>query len=674
MATTMLAATAAPQGDLAGIVILFGAALVVAWLLRALRGPSILGYLVAGMVIGPSGLVFFDRDVEEIRFYAELGLVLLLFTVGLELSPAPLIRMGRSLIMAASLQIGVTTVLAGAAAGWLLQTSVGGALLIGLGVSLSSTAIVLKHLADRGETNTSSGGLITGILLIQDLVVILVLIALPFLAAAGGNIPLMVFKLVAALAGLVIVVGIAHFLMPKIVDLVFSLGGQELMTLFAIVMAASGAWLAGIFEWSWALGSFIAGLLLAQSDVRHQLQAEITPFRDAFNALFFMSIGMLVNLELAFAAPLTLLAIVIGILVVKLVITSGSIAIAGWTPRLAIVGGLGLCTVSEFAYVLGAGALTHDMLSPEILEQLISWIVGTMLLGAVLIPLSGPLAIALANRLPNAAKKSEAAAEITAAAGEAGHVVIVGYGTNGRNLSRVLKAVRIPELIIEQHRPTARVAQRAGLPVLVGDAARRTILEEARLSAARALVIAIADPLAVRRIVAQARDLCSEIYILARTRDEAELEALFRLGADQVIPEEFETSIEIFAHVLRKFAIPDNIIEQQVNLVRSGRYEMLRRPGYTQTVRPDWLRVLETSVTQTYYVQPDSPASGQTIRQLDLRARSGATIVAITRAGQPVTNPAPDFEIQPADVLVLVGTHHQLNRARQLLEDHAPAD
>lgn len=657
---------------LTAIVVLFGAALVVAWLMRLMRLPTILGFLLAGILIGPSGLHLIHEGEEQhqIEFFAELGLVMLLFTVGLELSPAPLLRMGPRLLVASGVQIGATLLLGAVAVAAALGMKWSSAGLVGAGLALSSTAIVLKHFSERGLIDTPDGRITTGILLVQDVAVIMLLVLLPLVARGGAGPLAVAAKIGGALVGLAAAILLARWLMPRIVNIVFRYGGQELMTLFAILMACLGAWLAGLANWSWALGAFIAGLLLAQSDLRHQIEAEITPFRDAFNALFFISIGMLVPLEVVWENAAGLSVAIVGTLVLKALLAGAGVLAGGWPLRLGLSVGLGLCTVSEFGYVLIKEASSErlGLVPADFMPLFVAWAVGTMLLGALLMPVAQPIAAALTRRWGR--EEAPAAAEVHGDEAHphlTSHVIIVGYGINGRNLATVLRAVRIPHHVIEMNRSSAQRARKDGVPVVVGDATRLAILRSVGLHAARALVVAIADPWATRRIVANAHQVRPDLYILARTRFVAELEPLYREGAAQVIPEEFETSIEMFAHVLKEFAIPDNVIEQQVALIRAGHYGMLRGRTGHRTVHTEWLRLLEVAVTQTHLLLEGSPAAGRTIREFDLRAKTGATIVAITREGRPIANPDPNVQLLAGDVLVLVGTHHQLDRTRALL-------
>jgi len=654
----------AAQTMLRDIVVVFGTALVAAWLMRRLRLPGILGFLAAGMLIGPTGLALIRQ--EQVSSYAELGLVLLLFTVGLELSPAPLARMGCRLLVAAALQVALTALAAGLVVGLLMPVSALGAAVVGVAVALSSTAIIVNHFGERGEEETPAAAITTVISLLQDISAILVLVFLPLLQReAGAGWWQAIWSAGARLGALVGATLAARWALPWLVERVSRHGAQELMTLLAIVLACVGAWLAGLAGWSWALGSFVAGLLLSQTELRYQLRAEATPFRDVFNALFFVSVGMLVDLAVFRERVGTIIALVFLTILFKTILAAGAVRLVGWPIRMALAAGLALATMSEFSYVLGTQGAARGLLSSDMLSLLVLWMVGTMLAGAVFLPLGARLSDWLATRVERLAATS--AAPVAPATTLSSHVIIVGFGINGRNLAQALRATRIPYVAIEMNPDTARGDKTLGQTVLVGDATRMALLLRAGLRTARALVVAIAEPRATRRIVAQAHAARPDLYILARTRYLADIELLYRLGARQVIPEEFETSIEIFAHVLKEFGIPDNVIEQQVTIVRAGHYAMLRGRPTDAAIRAEWLAMLEAAVTQTYLVQENTPAVGRSLRDLDLRARTGVTVVAVTRQGKPLASPPADFTLACGDVLVLVGTHKGLDQARREL-------
>ncbi len=647
-------------------VIVAGAALVASLGARLARAPAMIGYLAAGMAIGPAGFGLVHG--EQIHSLTDVALVPLLFTIGLELSPAPLLRMGARLVTATALQMGLTCAVTVAALVWLANLPWLTSLILGLAISPTSTAIVLKQLSDRGETNSPVGNVSTGILLLQDVIVVLVLIALPlFAGSADGGWGTAATKFIAAAAGFVGVAWLARAAVPMVVRVVFREPSREVMTLFAVVMAVTGAWAAGAAGWSPALGAAIAGLLLAAADVRHQLFAEITPFREVFTALFFVSLGMLVDREAVLKNPGILGLAVLACLIGKTVIAAGAIRLVGWPLRLSLGVGMGLATISEFGFVIGRQAVELGALSNELLTLLIIGAVGSMLAGAFLFPLASPISSLIARRLDKTEPSPQDSSASTDRKADMGHVIVIGYGLNGRNLTSVLSAIGIPFRVVEMNPGVAHKAKAAGIDVTLGDAARQTILEYAGLQSARAVVACINDQATTRRIVAQVRSARKDVYLLARTRSITELEPLYHLGANEVIPEEFETSIEIFAHVLHEFAVPTNVIEQQIALIRAGHYGMLRGRSPNQEVNREWLRWLETSATQTYFLLEGSPVVGRTIRDTNLRAATGVTIVAITRSGLPIGNPPADFVLAVGDVLVLVGTHRQLEAAKSLL-------
>ena len=650
---------------LTNIVVLFGTAVVAAWGFRLLRAPSIIGFLFTGFLIGPSGLGFIEHaQVEQLT---EFALVLLLFTIGLELSPQPLIRMGRGLLGAAGLQIGGVAV---ATAAFLVFFSGGGVVqggVIGVAVALSSTAIVLKQLSDRGETGSVVGMITTGILLLQDVVAIAVMLILPMLGSGeGANWHDAALRSGIGLIGLALFAVLGRRFLPTILNKMMRVGGREMTALFAVLMAAGGAWLAGLVGWSMALGACAAGLLLADADARHQLVADILPFRDVFNALFFVSLGMMVGTDTVLSNALPLTVAIIVTLLAKTIVAAGAIRFVGWPLRPAIHVGLGLCTVSEFGYVLGREAHHLGILTDGTLEFLVVYAVGTMIVGAALVPMSGTIARVLARKLQKEVGEPEAAVDV---AHVQHHVIVIGFGVNGENLGRVLKATHVPFSVIEMNPALVQRARDMGADVVVGDAARGGILGHAGLHHAHAVVVGINDNDALHRIISQVRAARPDIFILARTRFVSELDLLYRLGANQVIAEDFETSIEITAHLLREMNVPDNLVEAQIAAVRAGHYGMLRGKATDRVAQEELMQVLQTTATRTHYLMEGSIGCEKTLIDLDLRAKTGVNVIAVVRNGKPNTNPGPDFRFQHGDVLVLVGAHAQLELAKALLSE-----
>jgi len=652
------------SGFLGQISILFGTAVAVSWLFRVVRAPSILGFLFTGILIGPSVFGWIKR--ESVDHFSELGLVLLLFTVGLELSPAPLLRTGRNLLKATGVQMGVTGVAGAICASLVFGLPLPAALLAGLAVALSSTAISLKQLSDRGEISSVMGSVTTGVLLLQDLIVIAVMALLPL--ATGGEHGRRPWFTLASFGGLAGVIVAARYVLPTIINQVQARGGQELVSLFAVMMAGGGAWLASLAGWSPALGACIAGLLLAGADIRHQLVAEITPFRDVFNALFFISVGMLVNVDEAVDKSWIFAAAVGATIVLKTLLTAGAARVAGWPGRVSWRAGLGLCTVSEFAYVLLHQAQAGGLITPEFLDSFVVYLVGTMMAGALVFPIGLAALDSLARGKgdANVTPADDADAEEGSLRD---HVVIVGFGVTGSNLARVLTSTHIPFCVVELNQAAVREIQNNGAAVVIGDAARAGILRHSGIRHANALVVAINDQAATRRIVSLARAVSSTIHIVVRTQYVTELEQLSRLGANVVVPADFEASVRIFSHVLEELGVPRNILAAQIAAVRAGGYGVFRgKSSSSQESLEDLIKVLQISATQTFFLPETSPACGQSLRELDLRNQTGALLIAVVRDRKPMTNPEADFRLAANDVLVLVGAHAQLTEARKLLE------
>jgi CPA2 family monovalent cation:H+ antiporter-2 len=661
----------------ADLLIIIVAAVAVLLASHKLRLSAVVGFIVTGMLIGPSGLAFIERDQVEIL--AEIGVVLLLFTVGLEFSLAQLRQNARAFFLGGGLQVGCT-VAAAYGASRLFGMTMSQALLLGFMVALSSTAVVLKAYADRQELQAPQGALVLAILLFQDFCLAPMLVLVPVLAgasaASAGNVALRL--------GLGILLVVAAFLVarvvtPRVLHAIVRTRVREVFLLGALgVCLGMGLWTAraGL---SMALGAFLAGLLLSESEYKHQVAAEVLPFRDLFNSLFFISIGMLLDLGAVRTHGSAMLLLGLAIVVFKTGIASAVFGILGWPARIAVIGGMGLAQVGEFSFVLGAAGSQLGLLDPIIYQVFLGASIGTLLATPLLVrvaPLVSQraprvrLPQAVRRRLPGGVALQEAAAE------RRDHVVLVGYGLNGRNVSRVLRETAIPFVVVELNADLVRRAQADGVPVLFGDATRPEILEAAGLSRARMLVLAISDLTATRQTVRIARRIQPDLHVLARTRAVHEIDDLLRLGADEVIPEEFETSIEIFCRVLERYRVPPNVVRAQVQIIRDEGYGLLRRAGAGAAPALDRVAdILQGTLTETYLVQAGTAAVGRSLRALDVRQRTRASVIAVVREGAPITNPAPNLELRDGDTLVLVGDHAALDAAVTLLAaPAAPAD
>ena len=652
------------------MVILFGLAVFTVVLFRRLMFPSIIGFLFTGILAGPYTLGFI-RDTHQVEQMAEIGVVLLLFAIGIEFSMKELMRIKHLVFWGGGLQLGLTILaitLLSAGFGFSFQQSA----FFGFLVALSSTAILMKLLMDAGEIDTPHGKMALGILIFQDLCVVPLMLFTPFLAGAGEG--LQGILMVSAKAAAVVLCAHfgARFAVPWVFEQVVKARSRELFILTIILIGFGTAWITSQAGLSLALGAFIAGLAISESEYSHQALGDIIPFRDAFMSLFFISVGMLLDPSVILRHPVLVLSLIVTIILIKTVITSGAAVSLGLPMRVAIITGLSLAQVGEFSFVLSLEGLKHGLLSPELYQVFLAASVATMALTPLCIKISGPVADRLVRYLPVRLTRGKgvlAGREHKLTLTD--HVIIVGYGLNGRNLSRALKHLKVPHAVIETNPFTVSAEKKRGNHIIFGDGSNREILEHAQISKARIIVVAISDAAAARRISALARRINPNIYIIVRTRYVAEVEPLFRLGVNEVIPEEFETSVEILSRVLKKFLLPEDDIEECIEEVRRDGYEMLRGVSRRHSHAVGITGYLAGAEVGTFKVRSGSPLEGQSLREGTLRNRSGVTVLAIKRGDEMIANPDPVWELREGDIVLLLGTPEQLSVAGRLF---GPAD
>jgi CPA2 family monovalent cation:H+ antiporter-2 len=652
--------------DLAGFleqaVLVLGAAVVVVLVCHRLRLPSLVGLLLTGVVLGPSALGLV-RDTAAIELFAEVGVVFLLFVIGLELSLGRLKELGRPFLLGGSLQAALTLglVTGGAAA---LGAPPGRAVFFGMVLTLSSTAIVLKLLNDRREASTPHGKVAIAILLFQDFLIVPMIVLTPVVAGAvAASAGALALRFGGSLVAVGLVVVVARVLMPRLFHLIVSTRARELFVLGAVGICLGMAWATHSLGFSLALGAFVAGLLVSETEYSHQVFADVTPFRDVFASVFFVSIGMLVDVGAAAARWPQVLGLAAAIVGVKALACGGATAALRYPARTVAAVGLGLAQIGEFAFVLMAVGRRHGLLDGDGYQLLLSAAVLTMLVTPALTA-GAPL---LADRWQRRRGRPSAPPAEAGAGERSGHVVVVGFGVGGRLLARVLRETGIPYLVVELNGETVRRAAAAGEPILYGDAARREILEHAGVARAAAVVFVITDAAAVRRAVALTRQLDPGVEIIVRTRLVQEIEELRRLGASQVVAEEFEAAIEIFTRVLERHHVPRNVVRAQTRLLRGEGYAMLRAPSLREGVTEAVLGALAAGTTDVFRVEPASASAGRTLRDLDLRRRCGASVIAVVRGGETHPNPSPELRLEPGDDLVLVGSHAEVDAAWEML-------
>ncbi len=643
-------------------VVLFGVAVVVLLLCSRFRLPPLVGLIFTGLLIGPSSLGLISA-VEAVELFAEIGVVLLLFVIGVEFSLERLRALRRPFFIGGPLQALLTTSTTALLA-LALGFSRDQAVFLGFVVTLSSTAILLKLLHDRRESETPQGNVTFGVLIFQDFLIVPMVILTPMLSEAVPTTAReLIWRFAGALFAMVLIFATARFLMPRLFHRLAATRMREVFVLAALGVCLAMAWTTHTLGFSLALGAFVAGILISETEYSHQVIADIGPFRDVFSSIFFISMGMLVDVHLAASRLFVVLGLALAIVLVKALAAGVAVRVLGYPLRIAVVAALGLAQIGEFSFVLMDVGRTHGLLTGERFQVLLAAAVLTLLLTPALVRFA-PAVAALGLRLLQRPNGQDAPA---AARGPSGHVIVIGFGVNGQLLTKVLRETHIPYVIVELSSELVRRATREGEPILYGDATRREILEHAGIVRARVTVFAISDLDALQRSIRIARQLNPEVEIIVRTRAVREIEGLHASGANQVIAQEFETAIEIFTRVLERFHVPRNIIRQQTRLLRGEDYRMLRAQSFSDQVSAALLASLAAGTTDLFLVEAESSAAGKTLRELDLRQRTGVSVIALVRGEKSFPNPSPDLTIEANDTLVLVGSHAQIDLAWSVL-------
>ena len=494
----------------------------------------------------------------------------------------------------------------------------------------------------------------------------------PFLGNQGSEgMGRILLALGQSLTLVILIVLAARVFVPKLLEHIVRVKSRELFLLTIVVLCMGTAWMTSLFGLSIALGAFIAGLVISESEYSHQALAEVLPFRDSFNSLFFVSIGMLMDTRVILEYPLLIMTMVGAVVIGKFVTGAAAVLAVGAPLRSAILAGVALAQVGEFAFILAGEGLTAGILHPETYNMFLAVSVLTMIITPFLIQWA-----------PRIARRTEAVQRLhqwlpgrvslraeTAQFKLRDHVIIVGYGLNGRNLSRLLREFEIPYVVLDIRGEVVQLEIGTGVPIQYGDATNPTVLHQVQIENAKVLVVATSDPFGARRIVQLAKSLNPSIHVIVRTRYLKELEELHKLGANEIIPEEFETSIEISTLVLQSFQIPDNVILGKAEQIRQEGYALLRRGELPELAHHLRSGTLEDAEVETCRIDEDSPALGQSLHDLAIRPRTGASVIAFMRDGVTESNPSDKTVLEAGDVVVLMGASDQIRRAIGLLVD-----
>jgi CPA2 family monovalent cation:H+ antiporter-2 len=629
-----------------------------------LRLPSVVGFLIVGAVAGP-GILGLVGEPDRVRALAEIGVVFLLFEIGLELPIERIQVLWRSALIGGGFQVAVTLgVFATAAHAFGLAWPA--ALVIGAGVSMSSTAIVLRLLADEGQIDAPGGRFAVSVLIMQDLAIVPFLLFIPLLAGDATQQAQIGWTLGKMGLALGFVGFSAWFLIPRILDRVAQTRSPELFSLLALLIVLGSSLTAESLGLTLAVGAFLAGIAASGSPYAHQLFSEVVPLRGILLGIFFLAVGMFFDPQQVIQAPMAFLLDVAAITIGKiLIVVLAGMALLRQSLRVSLEAGLSLCQMGEFSFVLLGVAGEAGLIEPVLHQRMIAASIATLLLSPFLIRYAPAIAGAVAERLRHPGVAMPPASEEEDF--ESGRrVVVIGYGPAGKTLVRLLRSLDIPFIAVDTNPAAALEAAQSGEPVIYGDATRPQVLQHLRVWDARLVAVAISDPLATRRVVSRIRAMAPDTEILARTRYMREVDHLSQAGASVVVAEEFEGSIELVARALESFDIPAGAIARFSEALREEGYGAIRAP-VALPIDPWVMELLDH--TDTEWIEAPMTLTGSpTLGELDIRAQSGGNVLVIERGANSHPNPPPDFALKAGDRLLVLGSAENLLRVRTLLD------
>ncbi|AOW78307.1 potassium transporter [Colwellia sp. PAMC 20917] len=643
---------------------ILSSAVLIVWLFRRLHLPAILAYLVAGMLVGDHGLSLVQDQVDYDHF-AELGIVFLLFTLGLEFSLPKLIAMRHLVLAVGSLQVGISLAFFMGIA-LLFGQTLASSLIIGGIIALSSTAIVIRQLSETGAMKRKSGQLSVAILLFQDVAVVPLLIIIPMFAQESDS--SMVVELLIALVKGVFVVTLLMFagkwLLPRLFNLVAQVRTDELFVLTTLLVTLVASSLTQWFGLSMALGAFLAGMMLGESQYKYQLEADIRPYRDILLGLFFVTVGMKLDIGIVYSSPLVIIGVMVSFMVVKILIIAFLAKRAGEAAKDAWAAGIMLAQMGEFGFVLIALANQVKLLPVETASILLGAGVLSMAITPYMINNARRWSLMLSNEKPI---DTDHLAELPEQTELSDHVIICGFGRIGQTVSRFLKQESIKFVAIDIDPLRATKAREAGENVLFGSSRQTELLQAAHLSQAKLVVIAFGEDKQSLEVIQKVRSLSPDVPILVRTRNDDQLQALQEAGANQVVPESLEGSLMLVSQVLSLTGVPFSRIIRRVQKERKDHYSHLHGffQGEHTDMSPDAMDRIEFA--NGIILTENSFANGHSIASLNLSAKR-VTVVALRRNNIESEQPDEATILQAQDTLIVRGKPRRVERAERFVQ------
>jgi CPA2 family monovalent cation:H+ antiporter-2 len=649
------------------ILILLTASVCVVAAVRKLALPAILGYLAVGMLLGPHALAL-AADNETTQLLADFGVVFLVFTLGLEFSLPRLVAMRWEVLGVGGAQVLITTGIIAAAAVLVFDVAPAVAVVIGGALAMSSTAIIIAQLTEQSENNRTHGRLAVAICLFQDLSFPLLLALVSALGGGGraADASHILSAIGIAALALLMVLAAGRWLLRPLFLLIASVRSAELFSLAVLLAVLASSWATHAAGLSLALGAFLAGMMLAETEFRHQIEATIRSYREVLLGLFFITVGMLLDVGLLLRDLPVVTAILLAMLLLKAAVVAvvAEPATDSWFKSLRT--GVVVAQGGEFGFALLILLLRRELLDPSLVQPLLAATVLSMVLSPLIIRHNRRITRIILRESGNPQTEAMRHERITLAAAEREHVVICGFGRVGQNIARVLEQTGFEYIALDVDAHRIRTGRQVGDPVVYGDAAQVKVLENVGVAHASVVVITFANPDVALRILRSVRELRTDVPILVRTQDDTKLEQLQAAGATEVVPETFEASLMLLSHLLLLMKLPVGRVIRTVNDIRSHRYQMLRQ--YFRAVGAEQLDESHAFREELHSVilPPHAWAVGRTITDLNLRG-SQATVNAVRRDGIVGREPGPDTVFKEGDVVVVYGTPEAVEHAETLL-------
>jgi CPA2 family monovalent cation:H+ antiporter-2 len=638
-------------GDIALILV---AALLGGLVAQRLGLPLILGYILAGVAVGPNTGGPTVSSVHDIELLAEIGVALLLFTIGLHFSLDELAPVRRVALLGTAAQLALTIAF-GYGLGRLLGFGWQEAAWFGALLSLSSTAVVLKSLSEQGVMGTLSSRVIVGMLVAQDLAVVPLIVVLPELGNIGAGLSDLGVAALQAAAFVAVMLAFGRRVLPWLMARVAAWNSRELFLISVVAIGLGVGYATYLFGLSFAFGAFVAGLVLSQSDYSHQALADVEPLRDVFAMLFFVSVGMLLDPAFLIQNAGTVALVVALVFAVKGLVFAGVVRAFGYGNIIPFAVGLGLFQVGEFSFVIARVGLEDGAVS----QRSYSIVLTTAVITMSLTPFAMRLAPLLYGRWRERFPKEAMSTFNLPERGLRDHVVIAGYGRVGSFVARLLARLDQPFVVVDPNPSRADEARDSGYPVVYGDAAAEPVLDAAGVRRARLVIVTVPDPVGARLVVERARSINPNVHVVARTTTVEQLEELGRLGVYEAVHPESEAGLELGRQALSHLGVPAGDVQRFADEVRRELYAPITRQGMEGDLLAQLERASRQIETEWVRLPENSPLKGRTIGELGVRTETGASIVAIVRDDLVLAGPGPDARFEPGDLVGVLGTPEQ---------------